>query len=287
MLAAVEAHEALVAGVLGLAALYAHHRRGDPVDRLLALVALWICVTGIAGLPLAEHGDPWRYIRLALRLTGPPLLLVACEESVRTSSHPGSRRLSWGFAIVLWIGSVAGLIWARGGSMFEARFDWFMPLQLGVTPWMLVLALTFSMALLTLVPAAFRRLDPGYGGVTAMLLLTSEAWAAIDPRWGSGALDLGFSLSYRTVLTLALAGIAVLKAFKGFGWMQSAAAASAAPPRRSAITKRPVSGGEPDARKDAADAGPTESEETASEAEEQPATSSASSRKRGGKKKRR
>ena len=222
MLAAVEAHEALVAGVLGLAALFAFQRRGDPIDRLLALGALWICITGIAGLPLAEHGDPWRIIRLALRLTGPPILLFICEDSVRTAQHPGSRKTSVGFAIAIWVAAVSGLIWANGGTMFEARFDWFLPLNVGVTAWMAILAVTFAAALLTLAPAGIRLLNPGFGGICAMLLLTSEAWAAIDPRWGSGAVNIGFSLSYRTLFTLLLAGAALLKAFKGFSWLNSA-----------------------------------------------------------------
>ncbi len=222
MLAAVEAHEALVAGVLGLAALFAYQRRGDPIDRLLALGVLWICVTGVAGLPLAEHGDPWRIIRLALRLTGPPILLFICEDSVRTVEHPGSRKTSIGFAIAIWIAAVGGLIWAGGGTMFEARFDRFLPLNVGVTAWMAILAVTFAAALLTIIPAGLRQLNPGLGGFVALLLLTSEAWAAIDPRWGSGAVEIGFSLSYRTLFTLVLAGFALLKAFKGFNWLNSA-----------------------------------------------------------------
>lgn len=289
MLAAVEAHEALVAGALGLAALYAHHRRGDPMDRILALVALWICVTGIAGLPLAEHGDPWRYIRLGLRLTGPPLLLVTCEESVRTLEHLGSRKMSIGFAVVLWVASVVGLIWAGGGSMFEARFDWFLPLQLGVTPWMAILAITFVAALLTLLPAAFRRLNPGFGGMAAMVLLTSEAWAAIDPRWGSGAVHIGFALSYRTLLTLVLAGLALVKAFQGGAWTMSAAAGSAPPSPPPGGPRKARAPAVPDAEGDGdADDGSTDPEvsEESGDRPSQARKSGAGKKKRSGKKKR-
>ncbi len=248
-----EAHEAIVAGLLGVAALYAFHRRGDPPDRLLTLVALWICVTGIIGLPLAAYGTPpWTYIRLALRLTGPPLLLVIAEESVRSPDHPGSRKASLGFAAGIWVAAVIGLIWSGGGAMFEARFDRILPLQLGVTAWMAMLAVTFPAALLTIVSAAFRRLNPGLAGIVATLLIGSEAWAAIDTRWGSGAIELGIPITYRNLFTLALAGLALAKALTGWRWFDSAASTGPTQSQDERPSKAPEQKTGPSAKKRAA-----------------------------------
>ena len=232
MLPAVEAHEALVAGVLGIASLHAYGRRRDPIDRTLALVALWICVTGIAGLLLAQLGDPWRYVRLALRLTGPVLLLVVAEESVRTADYGGTRRNSLIFAGLLWGLALGGVIYRQGRALVDISLEPVgYPLNMGVTAWMALVAISAVGALLSVAPAAFRRIKPGLGGIAATVLLASELWAAVDPRWGTGALG---PVSYRTLLTLGLALLAFLKARSmGFELAMSSAAAEASVPARS------------------------------------------------------
>lgn len=222
------AHEALIAGVLGLAALYSWQRRRDPVDRWLALGALWICVTGIISLLIATLDDPARYIRLAIRLTGPPILLVICEESVRTRTAPGSRTTSLAFATAVWLAAVIAMVYYNGGVLGGANVT--IPIlgpeiSFGITAWMAILAVSFLAALLTIIPAALKRVNPGSAGLAAMLLLFSEAWAAVDPRWGAGSIEIGAVISYRSLLTFVLAGVALLKAHQpGWTWLRSAAA---------------------------------------------------------------
>jgi hypothetical protein len=222
MLAHVEAHEALIAGVLGLAALYAWQRRRDPIDRWFAIATLFICLTGSIGMILAQYDDPWRYIRLALRLAGPPAMLVILEEAVRSASNPGSRRTSLGFAGFLWALAVGVLIYYGGGTIVELQLPFLEEAQFGVTAWMAMLAVCTLAGLLTVLPAAFRRDSPGFAGIAAMFLLLSEAWAAVDPRWGSGAVGIGINLSYRSLLTFALAAVGLYKAqAAGAGWLMS------------------------------------------------------------------
>lgn len=222
MLAFVEAHEALIAGVLGLAALYAWQRRRDPADRWFAIATLFICLTGSVGMILAQYDDPWRYIRLALRLAGPPAMLVVIEESVRSAANPGNRRTSLGFASFLWVLAVGALIYYGGGTIVELQLPILVEARFGVTAWMAMLAVCTLAGLLTVLPAAFRRDSPGFAGVAAMLLLLSESWAAVDPRWGSGALGIGVNLSYRSVLTFLLAAAGLYKAqAAGAAWLMS------------------------------------------------------------------
>jgi hypothetical protein len=219
-----EAHEALIVGVLGLAALYAWQRRRDPVDRWLALGVLWICLTGVLGLLLGRFGETVGYVRLALRLTGPPVLLLLCEESVRSAANPGSRRTSVAFAAAVWALSVGALVYYGRGPLGGTNLV-LGDLTFGVTSWMAVLGLCFVAALLTVVPAAFRRIFPGFAGLAALLLLGSETLAAIDSRWNSGALSFADSVSYRSLLTFALAALAILKAHQpSWTWLTSGAA---------------------------------------------------------------
>jgi hypothetical protein len=242
MLAPVEAHEALIAGVLGLASLYSWQRRRDPVDRWLALAALWICVTGIVSLLIAQLDDPVRYVRLALRLSGPPLLLIICEESVRTRTTPGNRTSSLAFATAVWLAAVIAMIYYRGGVLggSNVQLSFLGPeVSFGITAWMAIVSVSFLAALLTIVPSALRKINPGFAGVAALLLLFSEAWAAVDPRWSVGTIELGASISYRSLLTFALAAVALLKAHQtGWAWLLSAAAVD--PPEPDAGSRKSV-----------------------------------------------
>lgn len=189
---------------------------------------LWICVTGIAGMLLAQFDDPARYVRLALRLTGPPILLLLCEESVRTAGEPGSRKTSIGFALLIWAAAVGALIYFRGAPLGEFRLSFLDDLQMGVTVWMAMLGVCFLAAVLTVLPALFKRVSPGLGGLAALLLLGSETWAAVDPRWSTGALSFGAIFSYRSLLTFGLAVVALVKAHRP-GFLLSAAAVDPAP----------------------------------------------------------
>jgi hypothetical protein len=101
------------------------------------------------------------------------------------------------------------------------------PLQMGVTAWMGILAITTIGALLSLVPALARKIRPGYAGLAALILLGSEMWAAVDPRWGSG---MAGPVSYRTLLTLGLAAVGLWKARStGLELSMSSAAAEGEP----------------------------------------------------------
>lgn len=214
------------------------------MDKWLALVTLWICVTGSIGMVLAQLDDPWRYIRLALRLSGPPLLLVVCEEAVRTGRTPGSRRTSLTFASVVWVAAVGTLIYFEGGTIVELQLPFFDNTQVGVTAWMAMLAVCFFSALLTVVPALTRRVNPGFAGVAATIILFSESWAAVDPRWGSGALSVSENLTYRSLLTFALAIIGLAKAHSdGLLWLMSGAATD--PPDDLKPKKKPTKKIEP------------------------------------------
>lgn len=205
-----------------MAALYAWQRRRDPIDRWFAIATLFICLTGSIGMILAQYDDPWRYVRLALRLAGPPAMLVIVEEAVRSGTNPGSRRTSMGFAGFLWVLSVGALVYYGGGTIVELQLPFLDEAQFGVTAWMAMLAVCTLAGLLTVLPAAFRRDNPGFAGVAAMLLLLSEAWAAVDPRWGSGAVGIGINLSYRSLLTFALAAVGLYKAqATGAAWLMS------------------------------------------------------------------
>ena len=234
ILPGVEAHEALVAGLLGLAVLHAHSRKRDPGDRILAAVLFWICLSGVLGLLLAQvDGAVWRYVRVALRLTGPALLLVTCEESVRTKDYGGSRRNSLLFAAVVWGLALFGLFYRHGRALADVSLERIgYPLQMGVTVWMAILAITTIGALLAIVPAAFRRISPGLAGGVALLLLASESWAALDTRWSTGMVG---PVSLRSLFTVALALVALAKARSpGLGVLMSAASVEPERPRKKA-----------------------------------------------------
>lgn len=219
-------------GVLGVAMLLAYSKRRDPVDRSLAIAMLWICVTGILGLLLSQVASAGlNYFRMALRLTGPVLLLVVCEESVRVEGYGGSRKNSLLFGGVLWALAVGGYVYRAGNALADnvdlSRIG--IGARVGVTAWMALVLIAAVGALLAVVPAAVRRIKPGLAGIAALVLLASELWASVDAQWNTGAAG---PLTYRTLLTLGLSLLAFVKAFSaGFPLSMSSASEEAAAPK--------------------------------------------------------
>jgi hypothetical protein len=224
----VQAQEAIVLGVLGLAAIFAWRRHGDGGDRWLALGCLWISLMGSLVLLLVQLGDQWAYPVMALRLTAAPVLVLILEETLRGGTDKRKRRHALLFALFTWLcatglyvyydhlhdGPVARLTLAPLGV--DVRFT--------VSAWMVLLALAGLTVVATLIAAAVERVWPGLAGWVATVLVISEVAAVVDGRWAHGALSWDRDLTYRTVLTLSLTALLLIKGLKArAGWLQSAA----------------------------------------------------------------